>query len=79
MTNGDYEKWKTNQAEFYGYSKAQFENIHSKLDDIKETNAGQSEKIDSLEKSRDRMKGGITMLTVLWAIFTFIITKFKGG
>lgn len=76
--NKNYDDWKATSAEFRGYMKSNMEAVHATLREIKEQNVTQNNRIDSLETSRDRMKGGVTLLSVLWLVLTFIISKFWG-
>lgn len=83
MVNGEYEHWKTTQAEFRGFMKASINNIEKTLVNINQKNESQDVAIAKIDKSVGTIKGQAAILgTVAGAFITVIgwlINKFRGG
>lgn len=83
MVNGNYEHWKTTQAEFRGFMKASVQSIDNRLDKIDKVNIKQDIKISNVEKDVGTMKGQATlfgaMAGTIIGVIIWVINKFKGG
>ena len=87
MVNGDYEHWKTTQAEFRGFMKASIQSIDKTLDKMDKKNESQDIAISKLDKDVGTIKGQAalwgaaagTIITAIIAVIMWIINKFRGG